>query len=386
MNSDGFSRERKRETPGLPASRVRPPVAGLTPETPVLMGDGRVKPLDKVRPGDSVYGTERVGRYRRFVTSKVREVERDFASVYRIVADPDIGLSASQDLRLLSNRGWKYITGTQHGSFQRPHLTLANELLGLRSLSVTPPGSPAYRLGYLCGMIRGDGTIGTYSYDRPGRNSSEVHRFRLALVDTEALGRSQEYLRSIGVVTKRFLFSEASATRKAMWAIRSSSRGAIDTIERAIAWPQNRSVDWERGFLAGIYDAEGGFSRGVLRVSNSDCEILDMTLSLLKDRGFDAVSEPARPNGVVAIRIRGGMNEQLKFFLDVDPAITRKRSLLGTAIKTTLRHQVRSLKLLATRRPVVCLSTSTGDFIANGVVVGSGLAIPGHEMSGAEGI
>src|SRR5215210_5972693 len=32
--------------------------------TPILMADGRTKPLEEIRPGDRVYGTERRGTYR----------------------------------------------------------------------------------------------------------------------------------------------------------------------------------------------------------------------------------------------------------------------------------------------------------------------------------
>src|SRR5207247_1498317 len=39
--------------------------------TPVLMADGRTKPLAEVRVGDRIYGTERRNRYRHFVTTEV---------------------------------------------------------------------------------------------------------------------------------------------------------------------------------------------------------------------------------------------------------------------------------------------------------------------------
>src|SRR5213075_1218053 len=41
-------------------------------DTPILMGDGRTRPLAFLRPGDVVYGTEEDGRYRRYVKTSVR--------------------------------------------------------------------------------------------------------------------------------------------------------------------------------------------------------------------------------------------------------------------------------------------------------------------------
>src|SRR4051812_49945601 len=40
-------------------------------ETPILMADGRTKPISELRAGDRIYGTERRGRYRRYVPTEV---------------------------------------------------------------------------------------------------------------------------------------------------------------------------------------------------------------------------------------------------------------------------------------------------------------------------
>ena len=43
----------------------------VTGETPILMADGRTRPLSDVRPGDAIYGTVRQGSYRRYVRTTV---------------------------------------------------------------------------------------------------------------------------------------------------------------------------------------------------------------------------------------------------------------------------------------------------------------------------
>ena len=43
----------------------------LAGDTPVLMGDGRTKPLSSLREGDQIYGTELVGNYRRYKLTTV---------------------------------------------------------------------------------------------------------------------------------------------------------------------------------------------------------------------------------------------------------------------------------------------------------------------------
>src|SRR5437868_4023696 len=44
----------------------------LLGDTPILTGDGSTRPLAAVRVGDVIYGTTRVGWYRRFVLTEVR--------------------------------------------------------------------------------------------------------------------------------------------------------------------------------------------------------------------------------------------------------------------------------------------------------------------------
>ena len=39
--------------------------------TPIFMADGTTKAIAEVKVGDSIYGTERVGRYRRYVKTQV---------------------------------------------------------------------------------------------------------------------------------------------------------------------------------------------------------------------------------------------------------------------------------------------------------------------------
>src|SRR5205814_8699716 len=125
-----------------------------------------------------------------------------------------------------------------------------------------------YRRGYLCGMFRGDASIGTYVDPRPKR-SSPLYRFRLALCDPQALLRAQDYLLDFEIATQEFLFLAASGNQRAMHGIRTQSSGNVEAIRQLIAWPSAPTQRWRVGFLAGIFDAEGSFSQTVFRISNT---------------------------------------------------------------------------------------------------------------------
>jgi DNA repair photolyase len=264
-------------------------------ETPILMADGRTKPIAQVRVGDQIYGTVKTGFYRRYELTAVLAHWSTVKPAYRVTLEDGTQLVCSGDHRFLTERGWKHVTGAESGAMQRPFLTVNNKLMGVGGFAEPPKETDAYRRGYLCGMIRGDGSIGH-------------------------------------------------------------------------CWPQEPEPDWRKGFLAGIFDAEGSYS-GSLRISNTDPEIIGWIGSSLKALGFEYIVEPQdRPNGLVCVRLRGGLREVLRFFHTVDPAITRKRSIDGMAIKSDAKLRVAAIEPLGLDLPMYDITTGTGDFIADGVV------------------
>jgi DNA repair photolyase len=312
------------------------------PETPVLMANGRTKPIGELQVGDVVYGTVPEGRYRRYVPTPVLDHWWTMRRAYRVRLADGTALVASADHRYLTARGWKHVIGSECGRMQRPHLTIGSKLMGVGHLASAPKDGPDYRRGYLCGMIRGD-----------------VHRMRLALTDVEALDRTRDYLSD---------------------AIPTCAKAGVDWIRDLIAWPSSQTDEWCQGFLAGIFDAEGSFSLGVLRISNTDPAIINATASSLMRLGFDPVVETNRP--VTTVRLRGDFREQLRFFLTTDPAITRKRTFDGLALKSDARLDVIAIEDLGIDIPMVDITTGTGDFIADGVVSHNCFARPTHDYLG----
>jgi DNA repair photolyase len=264
-------------------------------ETPILMADGRTKPLAEVRIGDEIYGTVRDGFYRRYAITTVSAHWSTVKPGYRVILEDGTQLIGSGDHRFLTERGWKHVTGTEHsGPLQRPHLTVSDKLMGTGGFAEPPKDTAAYQRGYRVGIGCGE----------------------------------------------------------------------------FIGWPENNPTpEWRKGFLAGIFDAEGSHSQGILRISNTNPEIINWTISSLQSLSFDvAIERSNRPNGLTCLRLRGGLREVLRFLHTVDPAITRKRSIEGTAIKSDAGLGVAAIEPLGLNLPMYDITTGTGDFIANGVV------------------
>ena len=356
----------------------------ISGDTPILMADGTTRRLENVRVGDGIYGTVRRGAYRRYTKTEVLAHWGTRKPAYRVTLEDGTRLVASGDHRFLTERGWKFVTGAMHGDGQRPYLTTNNKLMGTGEFAQPPAKDADYKRGYFCGLVRGDGLLAFYEYEREGRAHGNIYQFRLALVDDEALRRGGEYLLGFGVATRSFVFQKAIAGRRPIQAIRTSARGNVERIRDIVAWPSVPSNSWCKGFLAGIFDAEGGYSGGILRISNTDRAIVDHTTRCLERLGFDFVVEHATKNRtrpMIVVRIRGGLQEHLRFFHTVDPAITRKRDIEGQAIKCNANLRVVSVEPLGVM-PLFDITTGTGDFIANGVVSHNCYARPTHEYLG----
>ena len=349
----------------------------LGSDTPILMADGRHEPLRKLRVGDEIYGTERRGRYRRYVRTTVLAHWATVKPAHRVTLEDGTELIASGDHRFLTECGWRYVRPAQRPE-QRPYLTTGNAMLGTGGFAAEPQQSDDYERGYLCGIVRGDGTLASSAYDRPDRTLPDVaQRFRLALCDEEALDRADRYLSAHGVYATRFALHTGSDRTHRAQAIRTQARSQCERVGELIRWPVDPSEEWRKGFLAGIFDAEGS-GGGVIRIGNADETILRWTDACLDAFGFGSVLEPLAANGVRTFRLRGGLRERLRFFHLVDPAIRRRLDIDGMALRSDARTAVVSIEPLETMR-LYDITTGTGDFIANGVVSHNCFARPTHK-------
>ena len=354
----------------------------MSGDTPILMGDGRVRPLREISAGDEVYGTARRGWYRRYVKTSVLARWSTIKPAYRITLEDGTSLVAGADHRFLTERGWKFVSEVHACNVERrPHLTTRNKLMGTGAFAQASAKNADYRLGYLCGVVRGDGLLASYHYERAGRTNADQHQFRLALCDMEALHRAREYLQDFDVGTNAFVFQKGVAGRRAMQAIRTHSRPSVERIREIIAWPGEPAREWMAGFLAGIFDAEGSYSQGAFRISNTDPEIVRWIRRCLGSLGFHFTLE--RPSGerarpIDVVRLDGGLREILRFFHTTDCAISRKRDIEGQAVKSAAKLRVVAIEPLGKALRLYDITTGTGDFIANGVVSHNCYARPSH--------
>jgi DNA repair photolyase len=323
-------------------------------DTLILMADGRTRALADLKVGDQIYGTHRAGWYRRYTKTRVLAHWSTIKPAFRTTLEDGTTLVTSGDHRFLTERGWKYVKDGSNGT-QRPHLTTHNKLMGVGGFAAGVEENDDYRRGYLGGMIR-------------------------CGADLEALERTRNYLSEFEIATRKFQFAAATGGRRSLQAIRTHSLPNVEAIRGPMAWPGAPSREWSAGFLAGIFDAEGSYSQTVLRISNTDPEIVDWICKCLGTFNLSYVVEHypySQRKPLSVVRITGGLKEHLCFFHTVKPAISRKLDLEGLAIKGNARLRVVGIEPLPAMR-LFDITTDTEDFIANGVVSHNCYARPSH--------
>jgi DNA repair photolyase len=326
----------------------------LAGETPILMADGRTRPLAELRVGDEIYGTEQEGTtYRRYVRTRVRAHWATEKAAYRVTLQDGTEVVASADHRFLTNRGWKHVLRAERGATPRPYLTRAVSLLGPGRFVTPPVDTPDYRRGYLCGAVRGDAQ------------------------EPEARGRASAYLAACGIEGGLVgLSGIGGATTR-----RRRTPGALlraERIDALVVWPFTPSDDWRKGYLAGIFDADGSCGSDGLRIDNADPTILSWTEACLQSFGFACDVEPPDALGVRGVRVRGGVRAQLRFCHLAGPAVTSKWGLEGRPVKSNADLAVVAVEPLGAPQKLYDITTGTGDFIANGVVSHNCFARPTH--------
>jgi len=322
----------------------------LSPDTPVLLADGRTRAIADIRVGDRVYGTTRQGHFRRYAPTEVLAHWSTVKPAHRVTLRDGTALVASADHRFLTDRGWRFVTPGEWGSGRRPHLRPGDKLMGTGRFTPPPVPTSDYRRGYLCGLIRTDGQVGS-------------------LVGAAALDRVRAYLDGFYVAGSAHAVRDAGYSRRAMTSFRDLGRLEIRTFTSLLSWPAEPSVDWRTGFLAGVFDAEGSFRQSVLRIAHTDQEMIKQTADCLRSFDFDIATDlPSRSGATSSVRLRGGLPAHLRFLHLVDPAVDDKRTIDGVAIMARSPLAVTSIEPLGHDLPMFDITTGSGDFIANGVV------------------
>lgn len=336
----------------------------LAPETPVLMADFTYRPLGDLREGDEVIGYSEIpdsGNRRQMVRTRVLRTSRT-EGVDRIRFKTDLGdIVCTPDHKIWHSENRE---GTQYSRWRPAYKFEPGD--GVKCYPVPQP-SPLdmeeFARGYLAGAADGDGCYWDFA---PKNRPNTYRRFRIAANDQEFIDRFVELAEPFGFEfsLKRHIskgFRPANDTMPSAYLI-----GGDETVKDFEAFLHKNDDDHDsyiRGYLAGIFDAEGSLSNGCLRFAQLDINrpIKERIFNYLTRLDFEAVYEEK------GVRFLGGISERLRFFSLCPTAISRKKNdFFGLSNKeaTTCKGTE-----VADKGPVITLTTECGSYVANGLVV-----------------
>ena len=218
-----------------------------------------------------------------------------------------------------------------------------------------------YELGYLQGIMLGDGTIGKPKPD--GKPRRWTFTADLTMCDLEALQRTEGILTKFGFPChwKRPAKNDKHPTWREQHGIYMPYKTAKFLSDLVVQPLQSRS--FAQGFLAGIYDAEGYLDASSVVIANNSSSIIERILEAGRLLGL-----PFKKS--IGSAYLMGMHLKHKFLLTTQPAISRRVGLKGSHGNLTVHSipaKILAIEELGKRQELQCLVTSTGTFLPEGL-------------------
>jgi DNA repair photolyase len=328
----------------------------LAPDTPVLCADLVWRPIGQLKVGDRLVAFDEfppsTGK-RHFRDAVVEAVTWSWQPAVRLV-------TASSEVLTTANHGW---LRAKRGNWQpTSRLKVGNNLKQIGSAPEIP-FTEDYKLGYLAAMTLGDGTMRFTPGQGTDRQGFPQAYWRVALKDIEALDRLASYLTDFGIEVHVRPFAAATERRAEMLKVETRSLPRLACIHDLLR-RQVDSAEYERGFIAGFFDAEGSHSKN-LRLSQKDRAVLRRVVHYASRAGF-RFEEEFYTSSCPTIRLLGRPKEHLRFFAWIRPAISRKTDFWDGVELEGDHDSVRALEP-GELRDVVDIQTSTSTFFAAGL-------------------
>jgi len=334
----------------------------LDPSTPVLMADWSCQAIKDLKPGDAVVafneGSEGVGLNKVYEKAVVEEVWSSKKPAVRITTDDGGEIIASLDHRFLKPpRGW-FKAGNAR--------VLQTRIRRIGTASILNGFSDDYCAGYVVGATEGDGTMSEGQEGREYREKQWYWRVAVTSRQGEFTARLIQCASRFNIALQEKSFDGGTGSEM----IKVETR-QHELIRKLSSLWERSGPEFSKGFIAGIFDAEGSFGKTngcrptSLRVANTKAEILNAIVAHGESAGFKFKIENFHGRYCKTARLYGSLDEIGRFFGEVRPAISyKKEAAFGCRIEGRVPKVV-AVEFLG-ERELIDIQTSKRTFIANG--------------------
>lgn len=328
----------------------------LTKETPILMSDFSIKQIKEIKPREEVIGFIPSKRGYNLVKTKVLAVSERIANVYEMKFNDGRILNITKEhpiyayekkVHLFKKFIWKF-------PYENIYTFPIGRKINLNKLD--------WEIGYLAGFLDGDGCV----YIKNRDNSIKFYNNDKLII---------EWIKNkINDIFKKEVIHTISKDGNTYF-IQLNQREYIYKLLRLIE-KTNIKLDFKRGYLAGIYDAEGNFRKNTCRMFNTDKNIVNKIILYCKELGLynsvnwktDRRKDYYKPLAEIIIY------PSYLFFLYCQPKMSRKKNFKQLNPISTIAYRQNnfiekiSFKFIG-KQKVYNIETDVNTYIANGVPV-----------------
>lgn len=327
--------------------------------TLVLTEDLTYIPIEQIKTGDILIGVRKGDKYLQYERSRVLDTFKRKDRIYKIKTMNGSVHSTIGHPWLSDHYRWRKTGDFVPGQFLRKVSTPIR----------LPEETKDYKLGYISGAYDGDGYMGVHD----DIYCNYEHYTARLVGDYDMMDTVLQYSNDLKIGLHEASFDGGE------WALDSCvvsyKKDVFDYLNKIRLGKDFVITDeYKRGYLAGIYDAEGSWPRNdlnwiggpnALRICNTDERILNRIAEYLHYFGFQTELDE---NGK-SIRILGGLSKILLFFTLVNPKVEdKKQQIFDYHVKSKDGYA----QILDISPGNICdvynLETTTGNFIADGFI------------------
>lgn len=347
----------------------------LVPDTMVTMADFSKKPIKNIEVGDEILGRTKGGHIN---SSIVLATSKRYTNSFMEVACGIYANTCTPEHEFKTS-----YFGANHVRHDGAYLPAA-KLIDTKKhgelypIEPTLPDTKEYLYGYLLGAIKGDGSI--------WKNSKNSFCMGFEVKDKDFFDAFLKAFNTIfpgcngRVRTKQQIKQQISLIHEFRWAtpqelIQKFKRDLdscypLDNIDYLASDSLLCNKEIARGFLAGFFDAEGSASNTKqLSISQQDTKLLGFLARILEEQHFKTSIIHSPDANCSNLGILGSGYERLRFFIYHNPKILRKWAFNNFPWKANVLHDKIKSKYIKHKGWVHDITTSTGNFIANNMLV-----------------
>lgn len=315
-------------------------------------------PIGEIKVGDRVLGfaKERESaarkKFHKLIPATVEAVSIRRARVVKL------HMESGRVVKCTADHQW--FTGRSEPLYEFKEPKVGRELVRVFDAPAVPfTPDTEYKLGYMRGLIDGDGSYINKVYEYKGRKA-RTKFIMVAMNDSGSLARYAQYCREMGLTPREgWRTNKTTHGSYEMPYVRLGTQSAIDMLVLA---EEPQTEMYLRGWLAGIFDAEGCTAQGLTICQHSTVNrpIYDKIAARLKHFGFKIRESWDR------VAVVGGAQEVLRFYQLVQPAAVFKfqRHMFGARMEGTKDRVLRIEE--CGEEDVVSLQTTTETYFGQG--------------------